>query len=453
MDPLFDERLRDDLAYKRSSETTYAFLDRTAQPELAWPRGPLNEWFARWPADDREELRARFMAKDAASFTGALWELYLHEVHARLGFDIERDPDVPHRATHPDFLMRRGDSSFYLEATVAGPSTSARSLQRREDALVESINQAHHPDFRLRIRGVSVGPTTPSRRAVVAVVLSWLSTLDVEAERAKTRGALEQPVHLEVGGSHILACPWPAPPGEPWAPTIPMVITRTGRGGIVNEPPMLLDDLKDKASKFGRLDAPYVIALLAERDFTTEHDLEQTLYGPEVVHVAVTPDGPIGDAELGRVPRGFWQHDTQLRATRVSAVLSAIHLTPWSLRTVEPQLWLNPWAERPLADELPWATVSANLPENLLKREPATIAASKLLGISEEMDEHAAAMTVPSVARKTYNFSVIVDDSERDSERGPAHSAARRAETFRAGRVGAPRRPSRTETMVTSGGV
>jgi hypothetical protein len=379
--PLFDGRQRDDVAFKRASETTYGFLDRIARPDLAWPRDPLNAWFSRWPEDDRDELRARFMAKDPASFTGALWELYLHEVHVRLGFSVERDPVLKDRRTRPDFLMTRGDDRFYLEATVAGLPTATRSARQRENELIEMINHASSPDFRVRVRGVSVGPTTPSRRKVVAVVERWLATLDLEVERARLRVPLEQPVHLEIDGTHLFVCPWPAP-DDGWGPGLPMVITRSGPGGVVNEAPMLLDDLKDKASKFGQLGAPYVIALLADRDFTMDNDVLQALYGPDVIQIAVTPEGPAGDPVSGRTPRGFWQHDDQVRATRVSGVLSAVLLNPWSLAHVTPHFWPNPWAKHPLTADLPWAATIANLDENRLEQRPGSITAGGLLGLA-----------------------------------------------------------------------
>jgi hypothetical protein len=52
----------------------------------------LNGWFERWPVDDRERLRTRLTAKQPSDFDGEFWELYLHEVHYRLGFDITREP-------------------------------------------------------------------------------------------------------------------------------------------------------------------------------------------------------------------------------------------------------------------------------------------------------------------------------------------------------------------------
>src|SRR4051812_46054048 len=50
--PLFDDRERDDPAYIRPDESTYAFLDRVSGPEMAAPRDILNDWLGRWPLAD-----------------------------------------------------------------------------------------------------------------------------------------------------------------------------------------------------------------------------------------------------------------------------------------------------------------------------------------------------------------------------------------------------------------
>jgi hypothetical protein len=380
--PLFDSRHRDDAAYKRAEETTYAFLDRVSQPELAAPREFLTAWFERWRADDREELRARLMSKDPAGFDGAFWELYLHEVLTRLGFSIRRDPEIPGFSTRPDFLMQRDGAAFYLEATVVGMPASVVARRRREQHVIGLINEAYHPDFSLRLRGLAVGPQQPPRRMIVESVEKWLHTLDWQAERTSINDRGRDPVHIEVRGTHLFVSPWPRAPEVRGDRRFPTVVTHSPEGGVLNEPPMILDDLRDKAGKFGRLDKPYVIAVLCQRDFASDHDVEQALYGPEVVRMAVGPDGPVGDAQLDRKPRGFWQHDDRKQATRVSAVLSAIHLNPWSVSQVPLRLWRNPWAALPLEVRLPWATTDGDLATNQLVQRPATTEPRALLGLA-----------------------------------------------------------------------
>ncbi len=379
---LFDDRERTDTTYMRTDETLFEFIDRTARPELAFVREPLNDWFGRWPVDDQDALRSRLMAKDQTNFMGAFWELYLHEVHLRLGFGVERDPSLPGVGTHPDFLMTRGEISFYLEATVVGVADVVAARRRREEIVIESINEAYHPDFSVRLSRVSVSNDLPQRKAVVSAIEGWMATLDWDQERAALNdGRAGEPVHLTIGTTHLFVRPWPRAPSARGSRDFPTVATRVGEGGVVSEPPAILDDLKDKASKFGRPPKPYVVALLCRRDFTTDEDIEQALFGPEVVRIRVGPTGAAGEPRLARDPRGFWQHGSQQRATRVSAVLSAVHLSPWSIRDTQLRLWRNPWATHPFPDGLPWATTDVDLDTGYPVHHEATVEMRSMLGL------------------------------------------------------------------------
>jgi hypothetical protein len=165
--------------------------------------------------------------------------------------------------------------------------------------------------------------------------------------------------------------------------SFPTIATRSG-GGVVNEPPTILDDLRDKASKYGRPDRPYVIAALCAREFATELDIEQALYGPEVVKFPVGPDGPVPEAaRIDRQPKGLWQRGSQQSATRVSALFSAIQLHPCSIATVPLMVWLNPWASYPLTASLPWATVTADLTANQFVRAVGERAPRELFDLPE----------------------------------------------------------------------
>jgi hypothetical protein len=381
-EPLFDSRIRADPSYKRAAESTYEFLDRVSRPELAAPRAVLNDWVAHWPADDREELMGRFRAKDELQFAGAFWELYLHEAHRKLGYSASRDPELPDSPHRPDFLMCNGADSFYLEATVVGHSTAELSRRRRERAVIELIDQARHPDFLVMIKTIGLGQQQPSRSAVVRAVESWLNSLDWEAERQHTADLNRAPDHIEAAGSHLFLRPWPKEPEARGQPTSFTVITGPSSGGMLNEPPMIRSDLKSKARKYGRPDRPFVVAILIARDFASDHDIEQALYGPEVVTVPVGEHAMIEHARLSRDPDGLWQRGSSQRATRVSAVLSAVQLHAWSIATSALRLWLNPWAGQPLdATTLPWATVAGDLEANVLIRAEASRDPHEIFGL------------------------------------------------------------------------
>jgi hypothetical protein len=324
--PLFDDRRRDDDGYRRSGETTYAFLDRVSRPEMAAPRKMLSAWFERYPVDHREALRSRLTGRQPSDFDGAFWELYLHEVHYRLGFAMTIEPAMSGVTTKPDFLMERDDSAFYLEATVVGRSAREVAERRRETDIIAIVSDAYHPDFSVRVRGFAPGAGQVARRKVIAAVERWLATLDWSLERSRMTEFRRDPHHIEIEGSHLLLLPYPRDPEVRGDRSWPTVLSGPSRFGVKNEPPMIRDDLEDKATKFGRPDVPYVIAVLCQRDLVEERDVEQALFGPEVVSVPVNEYGLAGDARLSRDPQGFWQRGDHKRATRVSAVLSTIHL-------------------------------------------------------------------------------------------------------------------------------
>jgi hypothetical protein len=342
--PLFDDHQRDDEDYRRPNETTYAFLDRVSRPEFAGPRGMLNAWFDRWPADHREQLRARLMGKQPSDFDGAFWELYLHEIHARLGFTITIEPEIPDVPTRPDFLMEREDGTSYLEATIVGPSAREVADQRREAEIIAIMNEAYHPDFSVRLQSFAVAPQQVAKSKVIAKVGKWLATLDWSIERSRMTDFRREPHHIEIDGTHLFVNPYPRDPEVRGDRSWPTVVSGSARFGVKNEPPMIRDDLEGKASKFGRPERPYISAVLCQRDLVTELDVEQALFGPEAVSIPVGPDGPMGDPRLSRDPQWFWQRGDRKQATRVSAVLSAIHLHAWSADVVPLRLWHNPWA-------------------------------------------------------------------------------------------------------------
>jgi hypothetical protein len=106
--------------------------------------------------------------------------------------------------------------------------------------------------------------------------------------------------------------------------------------------------------------------------------------GPETLRVV----WPFGEAKpqavQSREPDGLWQRGRQHRGTRVSAVLSLRAPQPYGLTEAEPSVWINPWAARPLSYQYPFATATAELAANQLRRAPATRAAHEIFGLAHD---------------------------------------------------------------------
>ena len=230
----------------------------------------------------------KFRDKDERNVASAFWELFLHELHRRLGFEITVHPSVPGTTRRPDFRFANAEHAFYLEAAVVAHSDKEMASRQLEAIVLDIINQAHSPDFSLSVDWKRVGRTMHRRQEVVGKVEAWLATLDWKAEREKlaTR-SWNDPRRLPAATTVIEF-------GD-WAASLTAFPRRT-RGG------------KFKASRYGRPDLPYVIAVGLLLDFAQFEDLEQALYGPETLRVI----WPFGDKQPemlpSREPHGLWQH-------------------------------------------------------------------------------------------------------------------------------------------------
>jgi hypothetical protein len=383
---LFDDLSRTDRSPASSAESHFAFLNRVDRPYFAAVRDLLEDWFTRFPAEAQKDLRARFRSDDKAQCLGAFWELYLHETHRCLGFELERDPAVPGTTRRPDFLIRGGAKPFYLEATTITYNKREAAQRRREDLLVDLISEAFDPDFFVTMGRVAPGPTAPRRNEVIGPIERWLSSLDWESAYALSERHEWVPPEEEFRprGAYFLLRAHPRWPRIRGNRNFPTIAAGPGRAGFHNEGDPIYEDLHDKASRYGRPDHPFVIAALCLRDFVEDRDVEFALYGPEVFRVPIRPEGGGGEAYVDRNPRGLWQRGAKQRATRVSAVLAAVQLAPYTVTRSAPTLWTNPWAAKPLEAELPWRTVSGDLEANSLVTTEATREPHEILGLPSD---------------------------------------------------------------------
>lgn len=367
--PLFDDIARTDARHGKRSESQFRFLNRVAGREFDAVRSLMEEWFERFPDESKNDLRQRFRSDDPRSSLGAFWELYVHEIHRRLGYDLQRDPEVPGTSKRPDFLASRGESAFYLEATIVSYSDDEMAARTRWNVVLDLVDEAFNPDFYLGLNITLPGRETPAKRDIVPPIEEWLASLDwAEAQAADTPAewvlsardwALELRAYPKADSSR----------GDPLFLTVgfnrPVAYRADERGRIEK-------DLKDKALRYGEPDLPFVVAALCVRNLATEQSIEWALYGPLAVTVPIRDGvGQMDDAFLQRDPSGLWQRGGDPQVTRLSAVLTARHINPWLVASADLTLWQNPWATKPLHDEFPWRTVIGDLAQNrLVTTEP-----------------------------------------------------------------------------------
>lgn len=352
---LFDNFARAETRPARNDEPAWVYMNLSARPGVAAARNVLEDWFSHYAAEphkERLDLRSRFRNRDRHQHRSAFFELYVHELLRRAGYEIESHPETT-RTTHPDYkVLRNGQPRFYLEVIMPRaqdePDPGARM---RFDQFIEGLNKITSPDFFLWIEHKGYPKKSPSTKDVRKQIEEWLSGLNREEVK-----------QLIVAGSDIRAAPKLKIKVED------MVLTIRPLPRDRNKPPhphdrsvaavkpdraMMLDTtgairraVSSKAKKYGPLDLPYIIAIGVQDVFVDDvEDAVAALIGRESLTVHTATDGQRHD-EWGRQTDGVWWDGTSPVLTQVSAVLVAFDPSPWSLAKNEPVLIHHPWARR-----------------------------------------------------------------------------------------------------------
>lgn len=340
-------------------------------------RRELEGWFTLYPTSHSADLRARFRSPDPRQHLAAWWELYLFRLFQQLGFDVEVHPHIAGAPTHPDFRLVRDGDALYVEAlTVFSGIVEEGRHGAREAWVLDLVNEAKNPNFFVGIDFERVGTTTPARREVVRPIEEWLATLDPDAVSADALPELR----LRFRDWDLTLDAFPVKPDARGKDDHRVL----GRGplsaGWVNDVERLQVGFARKFRRYGDLPDPLVVAVLGTSSFLELRDVEQSLFGREAFEYEM--GGGTG-SRLIRQRNGVWMGPTGPRATSVTAVLSASGVQPWTVARELPNLWLNPWAKRPLSVSLPFASATANN-RGLVEYYERSTSAAEVFGLAPD---------------------------------------------------------------------
>jgi hypothetical protein len=382
--PLFDvDAARTDGSPKGHLEGTFEFHDRASTQFWAEVRRVINEWFAHYPAGAREDLRRDLTSSSDRASEAAMWELMLHELYFRAGFDLEVHPELPGSSRRPDFLVSRGHEAFLLEARVVNDeSDEDRLRERRRRAIYELIDRVRPDAFYVRLEILRDGEQQPRVRTLEARLQGWLESLDPDVVEADLVGAQDfraaPTFEFESRGWHLRFY------------AIAARAERRGRlsGGVlgilpggtfVGDPARAVRSaLREKGSRYGDTPLPLVLAFAIEGLLIKQDHVESALFGTTVAELD-SRDPTVVISEY-RKDDGYFAPQ---RGRRVAGVVTVPTPRPMFAPQLTPHLWLNPWAERPFAAERLWAWTTVSPNDRTLEHGAATVTPAQLLGLAE----------------------------------------------------------------------
>lgn len=357
---LFSSERIPDHSFAQNSEPTYGFLNRTTRPEFAAVRNRLEDWFSRYPPQSKGDLAARFKS-DNKHHHAAHFELFLHELLLKLGCAVEIHPAEEGRPTKPDFrAISKDGTPFYVEAAlVTGQSRRGESSEALMDQALDVFDRIQSPNFTLEVCWDQNPPTPLPSRSIANKVEQWLKTLDTarEFDRLREDGFRSLPSlkfpELKIGLEFRAIAKKPERRGLDrraigfWNPP-------GGWSGIHLD---VRKRIEAKASKYGDLSSPYILALQIMAPGGDSESIVQALFGDEVAVFSSDRSKPV---ELRRKPNGAWTKRKSPAYPELSGILVFWNLRPWTKTEAHATLFHNPWAKWPyrgVFDCLPQARV------------------------------------------------------------------------------------------------
>lgn len=337
---VFDDIPRSDNGSPDQDETAFAYLNRSGRAEAARVRQLVNAWFAHYPATHRHALVARFRSTIDDQHKSAFFELFVHEFILVRGHKILAiEPRLSHSSKSPDFLVQTNPGHhhrFYIECVIAtGRSQEETAAQARLNQALSAVDNtpstAHFLD--LSVHGTPNAPVSINR--LRRMLREWIAGLR-EGDGAKQAA----PFVYDEYGMRITLRPFPRFNRE-----------RPSRAIGVRHFPVqqvkpdrdIRAALEKKASPYGTLDHPYLVAVNAFGFFQREDAALDALLGIPAVVFRSAADREMETEEI-RKPDGIWIGPRGPRKRGLSAVLSTEQIDPWNFASRRARLIRNPCA-------------------------------------------------------------------------------------------------------------
>lgn len=325
---LFDQEIARSVRYAEEAEPIYNFLNTSDRPDVIEIRNLLENWYTDLPDPD-QDLCSRFRSLDDEQHKGAFWELYTYRYLSGIGSEVHRIQDDTKRT--PDFEVECNHLRIFTECTVELGRVQDRLLDKVENEIIDYINRTvKSPDHFISMTASARSKKYPKIRKLAADIQEQLSRKP-ETFMWKNSGW-----KIRV---HFVAKQDPKRDKTHDRPIGGRFVVRDFDSNMVSQ--KLAQSLHNKASAYGDIPEPYLIFVNIDHHFfdhIDESNLEDALFG------SLTVSGV-------RTPNGLWMGPTGQRATRVSGVVAAFNIKPWTMATNEPVLWHNPWASNPIEKE------------------------------------------------------------------------------------------------------
>jgi hypothetical protein len=318
---LFTDKIRTDKKPAKHNDNSFDFFDRSDSEKGKVIREVLNSWFANYPENEKAEFKKRFRKE----FSSSLYELFIHELFIKQGFELESHPKLKGSTKRPDFLAKGNGIEFYIEVKEATDKTDAeRALENKTNQIYDIVNQTDSPNFWLQIKKLNfITDKQPSAKKVVRFLESKLPEFnpDLILDNLKTFGVKGIPfIRFEDQNLSMIIKLMPKSKeirGKKGVRPIGMFPSEGFVGGADDS---IKSALSKKTNRYGELEKPFLICINSKSYRGTDnYDVMDALFGSTSISYSTDPNNK--DERIERAMNGFFKDNSGPKNTKVSAIM------------------------------------------------------------------------------------------------------------------------------------
>ncbi len=330
----------------RYSEDSFSFYDRCDWPAIQNVRQLINNWAEKYPEIDRGELPGRLKT----DFDSTFFELFIFSFFSTLGFELSPHPKLPHTSKRCDFQVTGLNKQFYLECiSTNGLSDTERARKNTENYFYDFFNQLNLPGFYIKIAKLEFKDTSYSAfkkiRDYLNVQINAIDPDSVVFPTLREFSDLPSIVHDDPKFLlRIELIPKDKNARGKSGRAIGVSTTKFHIGGFGH---VIADAIKRKATRYGTLNHPYLIAIDVKTELPIdEYDIEDALFG-DLGQQRVPSILRAETAVPLTVEASFFAIGKPIH-TRASAIM-VTNVSPTNLADAKYWIYYHPLAARELA--------------------------------------------------------------------------------------------------------
>jgi len=384
---LFEEILRTRIGFANHAEPKFNYINLSARKPYNLIRELLEEWYSSYPESAKKNLRGRFISSNDIEHLAAFFELYLYNLLRKIGFEVEIHPEIQGKSTHPDFkAYYNGQPAFYLEAALAAPSKEETAARKRENVVYESIDKVNSPDFFLSVQVKRYSKENPSGGEWRKSLEKRLSSLDYNETYKLYKDGRHRDLPtliLRGKGWEVRVKAFPKGPEIRGKTGIRPIGVISSKALFCGGSEYIRKSIIKKAENYGDLDLPFIIAInyVNEFSFIANNEILNALFGD--FDITQMPNGKI-NRRFERALNGAFIGSKGPCYCWVSAVMIFPNLICENIANLTPVIWHNPWAIKPLNEELmPLPQMVYNKKRNSYYMKPGN-SVNEILGLAKD---------------------------------------------------------------------